>query len=333
MQIPTITSFINVSNILQDMSFNDIPKIESVQWYLDLAFRNANKKAKDIKAQKGPKEDTIKKAEIAKINEVRRTLTRHLTLILTSFPSIDGMAEFYQELVRTTLDYRELKQSLGALNWASKKLDEFAAAYTSKVRKCREFRVMISYPKEFYGRASSVMKQVKKSLLFLDKARQAFRDFPSIKQGIFTVAIAGFPNVGKTTLLTKLTSAKPEIAAYAFTTKKLNTGYSTIDNHKVQFIDTPGTLNRFEKMNPIERQAYLAIKYCADLIIFVFDTSDQTYEAETQLKLLTTLKRHRKPIIVYLSKTDIGGEAPPSLNDAVSDQAVLKAALLQKIGK
>jgi nucleolar GTP-binding protein len=289
------------------MGFDSIPKIEEVKWYLDLAFKNAGKKAKDMKSQRGPKEDTIKKAELAKISEIRRTLTRHLNLILKSFPSIDSMAEFYQELVRTTLDYRSLKQSLGALNWAVKRIDAFAASYATKVKRCREFKVMISYPKEFYGRVSSVMKQIKKNLIYLDGARKAFRDFPSIKQDMFTVAIAGFPNVGKTTLLTKLTKSKPEIAAYAFTTKKLNTGYSTIDNRKVQFIDTPGTLNRFEKMNPIERQAHLAVKYCADLIIFVFDTSDETYERADQMKLLSKMKRQGKDIIIYLSKTDISG--------------------------
>ncbi|MBI5881054.1 50S ribosome-binding GTPase, partial [archaeon] len=129
------------------------------------------------------------------------------------------------------------------------------------------------------------------------------------KTKTFTVAIAGFPNVGKTTLLSKLTGSTPEIANYAFTTRNLNMGYAEINNHKVQFIDTPGTLNRFEKMNPIERQAYLAIKYCADIVIFVFDMGDSTYPLEQQQKLLTTVEKFGKDMIIYLSKTDIEGAA------------------------
>jgi len=38
------------------------------------------------------------------------------------------------------------------------------------------------------------------------------KGFPSIKTNLPTIAIAGFPNVGKTTLLSKITDAKPKIA-------------------------------------------------------------------------------------------------------------------------
>lgn len=303
------------------MGFNDIPPIEKVDWYLDLAFKNATKKAKDVKSQKGPKEDTIKKAELAKLNEIRRTLTRHLNITLKAFPSIDGMTEFYQELVRASIDYKALKQSLGALNWALQKVDYFSSLYAARLQKCRDFKALIKIPKEYYGRVSSVMKQVKKNLIFLEDARKTFREFPSIKQGLFTVAIAGFPNVGKTTLLTKLTTSKAQISNYAFTTKKLNTGYATINKQKVQFIDTPGTLNRFDKMNPIEKQAHLAIKYCADLIVFVFDTSDHTYEPETQMKLLKNMVNYRKQNIIFLSKTDLESSTQPDFSSLKSPKS------------
>jgi nucleolar GTP-binding protein len=83
------------------------------------------------------------------------------------------------------------------------------------------------------------------------------------------VAIAGFPNVGKSTLLNRLTGATAETNAYAFTTKSLNMGAIEYRHNTIQFIDTPGTLARPEKMNDIERQAYLAMKYAAHLIIYV----------------------------------------------------------------
>jgi nucleolar GTP-binding protein len=217
--------------------------------------------------------------------------------------------------VRTTLDYPELKKSLGAVRWAQQKVEHFSDVYYNRIKRCADFRRMTSYSREYYGRMGSILKQIKRPLEYLELSRKAMKDFPSIKTKLFTVAIAGFPNVGKTTLLTKLTTAKPKIANYAFTTKQLNTGYATIKNHKVQFIDTPGTLNRFNKMNPIEKQAFLAMKYCADLIIFVFDTSDQAYDPATQKKLLSKLKDLGKPICIYLSKTDISGKDLPVINE------------------
>lgn len=287
------------------MNFQELKKVEKADWYIDLAFRNAGNKASEIKSAMRQRPDTIKRAELAKVSEVRRILRRHLDIILKSFPSIDTLDEFYLEMIRNSLDYAELKKSLGALRWAQQKVDFFSDQYHNKIARCREFRRMTGYTREYYGRISSVMKQIKKQLEYLEFARKTMKDFPSIKTGIFTVCIAGFPNVGKTTLLSKLTPATPEIADYAFTTKKLNIGYATFNNRKAQFIDTPGTLDRFQKMNPVEKQAYLALKYCADLIVFVFDSGDQTYAREDQLKLLKSMKLLGKDIIVYLSKTDL----------------------------
>ena len=116
------------------------------------------------------------------------------------------------------------------------------------------------------------------------------------------IGLAGRPNVGKSTLLSKLTQAKPAIANYEFTTRRLNLGYAKIGHYKIQFIDTPGTLARFEKMNEIEKQAHLALKYLADLIVLVIDPTGKLQE---QRRLLDQLKSLDKEMISYLSKTDI----------------------------
>ncbi|MFC1741875.1 GTPase [Nanoarchaeota archaeon] len=300
------------------MSFNQLAKIEKADWYIDLAFRKAKKAGSEVKSQRRPGPNTIKSAELAKVKAVKRALTRQFNTIITTFPSIDSLAEFYQELIRSTLDYAQLKKSLGSIHWAQQKVGYFSDTYHDKIKRCRDFRKMTEYSREYYGRISSIVKQMKKHLAYLEEARMAMRDFPSIKTSLFTVCIAGFPNVGKTTLLAKLTPSTPEIADYAFTTRKLNTGYTSISNQKVQFIDTPGTLNRFDKMNSIEKQAHLAMKYCADLIIFVFDTSDQTYDPKQQKKLLTGLNKLGKDTIIYLSKTDLSGSIPKGLKDTAN---------------
>jgi nucleolar GTP-binding protein len=312
------------------MNFQDLKKVEKADWYIDLAFRSATKSARAIKSQKRRGPDVIKRAELAKIKEIRKVLRRHLDIILTSFPSIDTLDEFYQQLIRTTLDYAELKKSLGSVRWAQQKVEHFSDLFHTKVKRCQDFKRMIAYSREYYGRISSVIKQVKKQLIYLEHARKTMKDFPSIKTKLFTVAIAGFPNVGKTTLLAKLTSSRPEIANYSFTTRKLNTGYATINNHKVQFIDTPGTLARFDKMNIIEQQAYLAMKYCADLVIFVFDTSDQAYDAKKQKQLLQNIRKAGKDVIIFLSKTDLPGKAP-KFRDSFSTPAELRKRIASEL--
>jgi nucleolar GTP-binding protein len=224
--------------------------------------------------------------------------------VLKSFPSIDNLSEFYKELINITLDYAYIKKSLASLKWCVEKNKEFLKTYKNKIKLATEIERINQYRKEFYGRVASTLKQINKHLEYLEFSRRTMLDYPSIKTSLTTIAIIGFPNVGKSTLLSKLTTAKPKIASYAFTTTGINIGYAEINSNKIQFLDTPGTLNRFERQNTVERIATLAIKYIADGMIYVFDLTEASSPLEDQVKLYENLKKSRKPIIIFLSKTD-----------------------------
>lgn len=286
------------------MNFQGLGQIQDYQYYLDVAF-NAAKKIASQERQNTDANDRLNKSkdiELARVKEVSSRLQKPLKQLLESFPSLDGMTEFYQELVRNSLEYDSLKKSLGTINWGVQKIDEFAKKTNLKIKRDKQIFDINRHRREFYGRASSFMKQIGPSLLILEQARKTMKEFPSIKQKWFTVAIAGFPNVGKSTILQKLTGSKPQVKNYAFTTKSLNVA-SFGETAIVQCIDTPGTLNR-EKMNAIERLADIAMKYEADLILYVFDATLQI-DAKEQIALYNKIKELDKPMLIYASKTDI----------------------------
>ena len=83
----------------------------------------------------------------------------------------------------------------------------------------------------------------------------------------------------------------------------INVGYIKAGHDKVQILDTPGTLNRFNKMNQIEKQSYLAVKYCADVLIYIFDVAESSYPITDQEELLSVIKEFDKPTLYYMSKT------------------------------
>jgi len=288
------------------MNFQDLKSVETSKFYLDVAIRRTKKRIDLLRQQrrKGTLLQKSKKLELSKLESVDFELRDLLFPILKSYPSFDNLSEFYKELIKTTIDLPYMKKSLAAIKWCVEKNAHFMRLYKNKIRRSTEITRINQYRREYYGRISSTMRQIDKHLIYLEEARKIMKGYPAIKTSLPTVAITGFPNVGKSTLLTKITTAKPKIAEYAFTTQRINQGFATINGEKIQFLDTPGTLDRFEKQNVIEKMASLAIKYLAEVIIYVFDPTE-TYEVKMQIELLRNLKKSRKPIIIYLSKTDV----------------------------
>ncbi|MFT4305229.1 MAG: GTPase, partial [Candidatus Woesearchaeota archaeon] len=308
------------------MNFQDLKKIEKYNNYLDLAIKNSKKElSKNFSSFKNKdKLEKQKKITKFKIETISKSINSNLNNITVSFPNIDSLPEFYIQLIRTQLDYVMLKKSLGSLNWAEDKINSFTKIYISKLFRDQNNLIIQKHFKEYLGRVSSVLNRIKKNLEYLEHSRKTMKSFPSVKSGLFTVALYGFPNVGKSTLLSKITTSKPKIDSYSFTTKTINIGYLKKDSIKIQVLDTPGTLNRKDKMNEIEMQAELCLKYVADLIVFVHDPS---YDEEKQNKLLKKITKsyEDKQILKYVSKSDLYDDLP---KDFIKDINILKKEII-----
>ncbi|MBN2367399.1 50S ribosome-binding GTPase [Candidatus Woesearchaeota archaeon] len=315
------------------MNFQSLKKIESHDFYLDVAFRRATKKVKEKTIREHDRLKKAKMLEEVRINTVRNTLTEPLNKILLNFPSLDNLDIFYQELIRCTLDYKDLKKSLGSVKWAVSKINLFSKEYLLKIKKSVDHGRIRKLRIEYYGRISSILKQIKKYLSYLEESRKIMKSYPAVKTSVFTVCIFGFPNVGKSTLLSRITDASPEINAYAFTTKRLNLGYINLPGNKIQIIDTPGTLNRPDKMNDIELQAYLVVKHLADLIVYVFDPTPGN-DMKDQKSLLLNVAKYKKKVLTYLSKQDIADkktiyEFQERFKEIIINPSVLKEKIIE----
>lgn len=310
------------------MSFN-IPKIESTDMYLQIALTAARKRLASFKASLRRGDPLQKQAtlERERLNQIAKSIDKKMKAISKAFPAIDQLSEFYQQLIEATLDKEKLKKSLAATAWASSQITKLSFEYQKKLKNAQTKDEITKAKKQGLGRIASVLKQVQKNLIYLDDARKTLRTFPDIKE-YYTVAIAGFPNVGKSTLLSKLTTARPEIKDYAFTTKTLNTGTFTYRHNQIQFIDTPGTLAR-EKQNLIEIQAEIAMRYAAHFIIYVYDVTEP-FPLADQKALEKIVRSYGKEVILYGSKIDIVDKKEFEKLDVITDPAIIKEEVIKR---
>lgn len=123
------------------------------------------------------------------------------------------------------------------------------------------------------------------------------------------VGLVGFPNAGKSTLLSVLTAAKPKIADYPFTTLKPNLGIVQYRDFK-SFVmaDIPGIIEGAAQGKGLGHYFLRHIERNATLLFVISADCDNVYK-EYQI-LLQELQRYNpemldKPRLVAISKADM----------------------------
>ncbi len=93
------------------------------------------------------------------------------------------------------------------------------------------------------------------------------------KSGDATVCLIGFPSVGKSTLLNKLTNAESKTAAYAFTTLTCVPGLMEYNSAKIQILDLPGIIKGASGGTGKGREVIAVIR-SSDLVLIIADIFD-----------------------------------------------------------
>ncbi len=123
------------------------------------------------------------------------------------------------------------------------------------------------------------------------------------------VGLVGFPNAGKSTLLSVLTSAKPKIADYAFTTLKPNLGIVEYRDYQSFVIaDIPGIIEGAAEGKGLGHRFLRHIERNSTLLFLIPADSD---DIQNEYKiLLNELKKHNpelldKDRLLAISKADM----------------------------
>lgn len=135
------------------------------------------------------------------------------------------------------------------------------------------------------------------------------KQLPYVDTSVPTLALVGAPNVGKSSLVQALSSGRPEICNYPFTTKNIKMGHFFVDGVRHQVTDTPGLLNRPDAdRNAMEMLTVASLEYLPTAVVFVMDLTEECgTNVRDQLSIRNELKQRygSKVWIDVMSKGDV----------------------------
>lgn len=300
--------------------FDEFYHVPSSNELLDIAFKRSMKSSAQV-SKNAPILIKAKKKESKRIKVAIEELINRILKIIKMVPIIDDLPDFYKELASLLVNIDDLKLTLGKLNGILPVLNKIEREHLSKLKRIEAPKEGDQLRRAAFGRISSIINKQKNNLEYLNEIRGRLREIPAINYTMPCVVVAGYPNVGKSSIIKNIsTNKKLEIKEYPFTTKKLNMGHLEIkrrfDSIKIQCLDTPGILDRpMIKRNNIELQAILALRLISDLILFIFDpTPASGYSVESQIELYNEIKHNfskegQIEIILIFNKMDLAKDS------------------------
>lgn len=136
------------------------------------------------------------------------------------------------------------------------------------------------------------------------KSSKPGEGFDVTKSGDARVALIGFPSVGKSSLLSKITTTESLVAAYSFTTLTAVPGVLEMEGARIQLLDLPGIIEGAANGKGRGRQV-VAVAKTADLILMVLDVNkaeEQKRLLEIELEAIGIRLNRKKPDILLKPK-------------------------------
>lgn len=289
-------------------NFKTITVVPTYKDFMDIVLSKTQRKTPTV-VHKGYHISRIRQFYMRKVKYTQKTINEKLTHMLQEFPRMDDIHPFYGDLMHVLYDRDHYKVALGQVGAVRHMVDNIGRDYVRLLKygdslyRCKQLK------RAALGRMATACKKLNSALAYLEKVRQHMSRLPSIDPNARTLLITGFPNVGKSSFMNKVTRADVEVQPYAFTTKSLFVGHTDYQYTTWQVIDTPGILDHsLEERNVIEMQAITALAHLRACILFFMDLSGQCgYSIDQQVSLMRSIAPlfTGKPVVVVFNKSDV----------------------------
>ncbi|MGB6501502.1 MAG: GTPase [Thermoplasmata archaeon] len=270
---------------------------------LDIAFRRASL----VQPKARTKAERDRRRAILKIVRSGATVIRHLRLETTEIRK-GSSGQFEKALIARKFGTGTLDRALLRLRRAEERIRGLAKDAERMAQSGDERTDLGDVIRTFYGRLSSYVREIDADIEKLREIGRFLDDRPRLLEGAPTLVVAGFPNVGKSSIVARLSTARPKVADYPFTTLAIGVGHADLGFDRLQVVDTPGVLGRARHANPAEAEAQTAVERAATVVLFVIDpteTCGYTVAEQEQLLERWRLEFPKLPILVVETKSDL----------------------------
>lgn len=132
--------------------------------------------------------------------------------------------------------------------------------------------------------------------------------FDVAKTGVARIGFVGFPSVGKSTLMSKLTGTASEVGAYEFTTLTTVPGIIQYKGAKLQILDLPGIIEGAKDGKGRGRQVIAVARTCSLIFIVLDVLKPMTHKKLIEKELEGFgIRLNKKPPSIIFKKKEKGG--------------------------
>lgn len=253
------------------------------------------------------------------LDALSKELAVPLRIYVEKFPRKHQLHLYEYALIELTFGTGKYEEVLHNVNSFRKEILDIGKNYASRCAKSTSKREAEEVLKEGFSKLEEYFQKDGCAIDDLLVVAKTLRAMPVVNLKMPTLCLVGAPNVGKSSLVRVLSTGKPEVCNYPFTTRGISMGHIFVHTDVYQVTDTPGLLTRpDEERNNMEKLTLAALSYLPTAVLFVHDlTGNCGVNASNQFKLYKEIKGRfpDRPWLDVVSKADLLPQL--SGNDAV----------------
>ncbi|XP_022733697.1 nucleolar GTP-binding protein 1 isoform X3 [Durio zibethinus] len=322
------------------------PKVETIGAFQKLPmvmpsidmFHSALRKAKRTLPTKGianiAKRERNRGAK--QLDALMKELAVPLRGYIENFPKRMYLHPYEQSLIELTLgdgNYEKILKKVDALRRKVVSVGKEHASLCAKSLSKKEAEKRLTEGSE---KLQEIFKCEGKAVDDLLSIAKTLRAMPTVDLEMPTLCLVGAPNVGKSSLVRMLSTGKPEVCNYPFTTRGILMGHITINFQHFQVTDTPGLLKRSdEDRNNLEKLTLAVLSHLPTAILYVHDLSGECGISPSEQFMIYKEIRERFENHLWLdvvSKCDLLQESPVVFITEDGEADHLELAKYRKIG-